>query len=89
MNDENYYEVPIKELVDRSLFASRKETELPIWERPILTVVEAAKYFQIGEGNIRKLTSEKKDLPCIFWRDSHVFIRREEFEKFLDKTNEI
>lgn len=89
MNDENYYEVPIKELVDQSLFASRKETELSIWERPILTVVEAAKYFQIGEGNIRRLTREKKDLPCIFWRDSHVFIRREEFEKFLDKTNEI
>jgi excisionase family DNA binding protein len=89
MDENSYYEIPIEELVDQSIFASRKETELPIWERSILTVVEAAKYFQIGEGNIRKLTREKKDLPCIFWRDSHVFIRREEFEKFLDKINEI
>ena len=46
---------------------NQKLKELPIWEKPLLTVVEAAKYFQIGESNIR----------------------REEFEKFLDRTNVI
>lgn len=63
--------------------------ELPIWEKPLLTVVEAAKYFQIGESNIRRLTREHKDEDFIQWKDSRVFIRREAFEKFLDRTNEI
>lgn len=54
-----------------------------------LTVVEAAKYFQIGESNIRRLTREHKDEDFIQWKDSRVFIRREEFEKFLDRTNVI
>ncbi len=68
---------------------NQKLRELPIWEKPLLTVVEAAKYFQIGESNIRRLTREHKDEDFIQWKDSRVFIRREEFEKFLDRTNVI
>lgn len=68
---------------------NQKLQELPIWEKPLLTVVEAAKYFQIGESNIRRLTREHKDEDFIQWKDSRVFIRREEFEKFLDRTNVI
>ncbi|WP_302972312.1 excisionase [Ruminococcus sp.] len=68
---------------------NQKLKELPIWEKPLLTVVEAAKYFQIGESNIRRLTREHKDEDFIQWKDSRVFIRREEFEKFLDRTNVI
>ena len=50
---------------------NRKMQELPIWEKPLLTVVEAAKYFQIGESNIRRLTRTKtssfgKTIGCIF-----------------------
>lgn len=68
---------------------NKKLRELPIWEKPLLTVVEAAKYFQIGESNIRKLTREHKGEDFIQWKDNRVFIRREEFEKFLDQTNAI
>jgi len=68
---------------------NQKLKELPIWEKPLLTVVEAAKYFQIGESNIRRLTREHKDEDFILWKDSRVFIRREEFERFLDQTNVI
>ena len=35
--------------------------ETPIWKKSLLTVVEAAKYFQIGEENIRRITREHKD----------------------------
>lgn len=72
-----------------SEMCNQKLRELPIWEKPLLTVVEAAKYFQIGESNIRRITREHKDEDFIQWKDSRVFIRREEFEKFLDRTNVI
>ena len=51
--------------------------------------VEAAKYFQIGEENIRRITREHKDESFVLWRNRRVFIRREAFEKFLDGLNEI
>lgn len=61
----------------------------PIWKKSLLTVVEAAKYFQIGEENIRRITRENKDGSFVLWRNRRVFIRREAFEKFLDGINEI
>lgn len=68
---------------------NRKIQELSIWEKPLLTVVEAAKYFQIGESNIRRLTREHKDKEFVLWKDSRVYIRRKEMESFLDSINEI
>ena len=68
---------------------NRKIQEMQIWEKLILTVVEAAKYFQIGESNIRRLTREHKDKDFVLWKDSRVYIRRKEFEAFLDTVNEI
>ena len=58
-------------------------------EIPILSVVEAAKYFQIGESNIRRLTREHKDKDFVLWKDNRVYIRRKEMESFLDTINEI
>ena len=64
--------------------------DLPVWEKPLLTVVEAAKYFQIGETNIRRITREFADSDFIYWRDcTRVYVRREAFEKYLDTVNEI
>ncbi|MGN0179114.1 MAG: excisionase [Monoglobaceae bacterium] len=68
---------------------NRKIQELPIWKKSLLTVVEAAKYFQIGESNIRRLTREHKDKDFVLWKDSRVYIRRKEMESFLDTINEI
>ena len=45
---------------------NRKMQELPIWEKPLLTVVEAAKYFQIGESNIRRLQENTKTKTLFF-----------------------
>ncbi len=57
--------------------------------RPPYAVVEAAKYFQIGESNIRRLTREHKDKDFVLWKDRRVYIRRKEMESFLDTINEI
>lgn len=75
---------------EQKLVAARNPGDLPIWEKPLLTVVEAAKYFQIGESNLRRITREYADSEFIYWRDSTcVFIRRKQFEKFLDERHTI
>jgi len=67
---------------------SYSPAEMPIWEKPLLTVVEAAKYFRIGESNIRRITREFADSDFVYWRDqTRVYIRREQFENYLNSIN--
>ena len=68
---------------------NRKMQELPIWEKPLLTVVEAAKYFQIGESNIRRLTRDHKHQDLVLSNDNRVYIRRKAIASLLDTINEI
>ena len=68
---------------------NRRIKEIPIWEKPLLTVVEAAKYFQIGENTVRRLTTEYKDKNFVLWQDRRVYIRRKDMEAFLDGVNEV
>lgn len=79
----------INDTLQITLTHNKNIRETPIWKKSLLTVVEAAKYFQIGEENIRRITREHKDERFVLWRNRRVFIRREAFEKFLDELNEI
>lgn len=88
MNENSMKDLSELSLGDH-LSCNKKIQERPIWEKSLLTVVEAAKYFQIGESNIRRLTREHRDEDFIVWKDSRVFIRREALEKYLDRTNVI
>ena len=56
--------------------------ELSIAEKAMLTIEEAAKYSNIGQGKIRELT---KDPRCNFVLHSgrNVLIKRKIFEDFL------
>lgn len=88
MNENNMVHL-VEELLNHPTDCNKRIKERPIWEKPLLTVVEAAKYFQIGESNIRRLTREHRDKSFIVWKDNRVFIRREALEEFLDKVNAI
>ena len=88
MNNEikNLSQVP--SMINYEVY-NRKIKEIPIWEKSLLTVVEAAKYFQIGENTVRKLTTKYKDRDFVLWQDRRVFIRRKEMEAFIDGVNEV
>ena len=62
---------------------------IPFWEKYTLTVEEAAQYFRIGEGKLRRLISNNKDAPYILWNGNRAQIKRKVFESYLDKLNEI
>lgn len=88
MNHDSNFQTTVTSASDFKGY-NQKTKELPIWEKPLLTVVEAAKYFQIGESNIRQLTRKHKNNDFILWKDNRVYIRRKELESFLDSINEI
>ncbi len=59
--------------------------DVPIWEKYTLTIEEAAKYFRIGEGKLRKLAEENPSASWILMNGNRIQIKRKKFEKLIDE----
>lgn len=68
-----------------------KNKEVPIWEKYMLTVEEASKYFGIGEKKIRFLIAEHADTKQCFTVQigNKSLINRHKFEAFLNDTTSL
>lgn len=66
-----------------SEFVEKKE--VPIWLKANLTIEEAAKYSNIGTNKLREMT-EPEDCPFVIWVGRKRLIKRQQFEKYLEKT---
>lgn len=63
---------------------------IPIWEKHMLTIDEAAKYFNINTKKLRAMVDENADNPeLILMNGSKRLIKRENFKKFLEDTRSI
>lgn len=62
--------------------------ELPIWEKVLLTIEEAAAYSNIGVNKIREISNDPR-CPFILYNGNRRLIKRREFEKYLEKIVEI
>ena len=60
---------------------------IPIWEKYVLTVEEAAEYFHIGVNKLRYLINTHKDAEWLLWNATHAQIKRKKFERFIDELN--
>ena len=65
------------------------ENRVPLWEKYILTIQEAAEYFHIGEKKLRRLAEEKADADFILVNGNRVMIKRKLFEKYLDEVTSV
>lgn len=61
------------------------QSAVPIWCKYTLSVEEAAMYFRIGENKLRKLISNNKDADFILWNGNRPQIKRQLFEKYIEK----
>ena len=61
--------------------------KVPIWMKYSLNVVEAAEYFGIGEKRLRSIIYENAGADFILEIGSHVRIKRQLFEEYLNKSN--
>lgn len=62
------------------------EKKVPLWEKYILTIQEAAEYFYIGEKKLRKLVEDVGNADFIIMNGNRVMIKRKLFEKYLDES---
>jgi hypothetical protein len=63
------------------------DVQVPIHQKYVLSIDEAALYFHIGVNRLRKLVSEHKNADWVLWNQTHALIKRARFEKFIDSVN--
>jgi len=61
--------------------------EIPIWEKYTLTIEEAARYFRVGEGKIRRLADQIPTPDWVLMNGNRVQVKRHKFEQFIDATD--
>ena len=64
-------------------------TDVPIWEKYMLTIQEASKYFRIGEKKLRKIAEENQTASWVIMNGNRVQIKRKQFEKIIDSLDVI
>ena len=65
------------------------ELSIPFWMKYTLTVEEAAQYFRIGEGKLRRIINEDRDADYLLWNGNRPQFKRILFEQFVNKLNTI
>lgn len=61
---------------------------VPIWEKELLSVKEAAAYFGIGENKLREIT-DNPESQSVLWVGSKRLIKRKKMKKYLSDIDEI
>lgn len=66
-----------------------RASEIPYWEKYMLTLREAAEYFHIGEKKMRQIVDENMDAKFLLESGNRVMIKRKLFEEYLDRASVI
>ncbi len=66
-----------------------RTTEIPYWEKYMLTLREAAEYFHIGEKKMRQIVDDNLDADFLLESGNRIMIKRKLFEEYLDNATVI
>ena len=61
---------------------------VPVWEKALLTLTEAAEYSNVGVNKLRDITNDE-NCPFVLFVGSKRLITRKPFEAFLEKAYSI
>ena len=59
--------------------------EVPIWEKTLLTLDEAAAYSGIGVNKLREITNDELS-DIVFWVGSKRLIKRKRLDRYIERT---
>lgn len=66
-----------------------KDLTVPLWEKYLLTIEEAAVYFGIGENRLRELAALDMKREFTIDNGNRTLIKRKKFEGWLDEKKKI
>jgi excisionase family DNA binding protein len=67
----------------------KRYSDIPVWRRYTLTIEEAAGYYHIGEGKLRMLIDTHPNEDFYMMNGNRVLIKREKFERYLDRATAV
>ena len=59
------------------------ENNTPVWNRYVLTIVEAAEYYHIGEKKLRSIVDEHPKADFIIMNGNRVLLKKKQFERCI------
>ena len=65
------------------------QTEIPVWNKYLLSIEEAASYFHIGINKMHRLVSQNTHAPWVLWNSNRALIKRKAFEDYIERINAI
>ena len=64
-------------------------TNIPYWEKYMLTLREAAEYFHIGEKKMRQIVDDNMDAKFLLENGNRIMIKKKLFEEYLNNASVI
>ncbi len=61
---------------------------VPIHQKYLLSIEEASQYFHIGENKLRQIANDHKR-ECVVMNGNRMLIKKKNFEKVIDKLEQI
>lgn len=66
---------------------TKLQNAVPIWNKYLLSIEEAASYFHIGVNKMHRLVSQNMHAPWVLWNSNRALIKRKTFEEYIEKIN--
>lgn len=68
--------------------AQKKKQDIPVYKKFLLTIPEAASYYNIGASRIEAMLKED-DCPFVFMSGNRRLVKREEFDNYIRTHKEL
>ena len=68
---------------------SENKKVIPFFEKYLLTVYEASRYFNIGERKLYQIVVEHAGCEWMLYNGNRIMIKKDRFAKWLDKQSTI
>ncbi|MCC8046818.1 MAG: helix-turn-helix domain-containing protein [Clostridiales bacterium] len=69
--------------MERRVTVKRKRTEVPLWQKGLLTLEEAAEYTGLGLQKLRELSNDDR-CEFVLWNGAKRMFKRRKLEEYLD-----
>ncbi|MCD7885656.1 MAG: helix-turn-helix domain-containing protein [Lachnospiraceae bacterium] len=69
--------------MERRVTVRRKRTEVPLWQKGLLTLEEAAEYTGLGLQKLRELSNDDR-CEFVLWNGAKRMFKRRKLEEYLD-----
>ena len=79
----------LRSLCEKAGEGMEKDLTVPLWEKYLLTIEEAAVYFGIGENRLRELAALDMKREFTIDNGNRTLIKRKKFEGWLDDKKKI